>query len=358
MPLSAALLGYGLAGSVFHAPLIAATEGLELSTVVTGDPTRAGAARRTYPDIRIETNPDGVFERAAEHDLVVVASPNETHEELALRAVDNGLPVVVDKPLAPSSDAAARLVEKAERAGVPLTVFHNRRWDSDQLTLRRLIEAGDLGEILRYESRFERWRPQPSTSAWRRATPPERGGGLLLDLCTHLVDQALVLFGPVRAVYGEVDHRRGGPADDDAFVALEHECGVRSQLWASELAAAPGPRLRVLGTAAAYTVDDLDGQVSALRAGITPAASHPWGLEQKSRWGRLHRGENASEIVRPERGDWPRFYTELVTSLTDEAPPPVDPRDAIEVLAILECARAGARWNPLGGSRTEAPGRT
>jgi predicted dehydrogenase len=247
--------------------------------------------------------------------------------------------VVVDKPLASTADQAARLVEHAERSGVLLTVFHNRRWDSDQLTLRRLIEADELGEVLRYESRFERWRPQPRAGSWRQATPPEQGGGLVLDLCTHLVDQALVLFGPVRTVHGEVDHRRGGPADDDAFIALEHECGVRSHLWASELAAAPGPRLRVLGSAAAYTVDALDGQEEALSEGARPGGPDPWGIEPESHWGRLYRGDGPAERVRPESGDWPRFYAELTNSLATGAPPPVDPGDAVTVLSILERAR-------------------
>jgi len=243
-----ALIGFGLAGSVFHAPLIAATPGLELSTIVTANPSRAEHAQSEYPGVRIEAGAEAIWERAEDHELVVVAAPNEAHTELASHGIDAGQAVVVDKPLAPTSEAARRLIERAERKGVPLTVFHNRRWDSDQLTLRRLIADGELGEVHRYESRFERWRPERREDAWREATPPEEGGGVLLDLGTHLVDQALTLFGPVRAVHGEVAHHRGGPADDDAFVALEHESGVRSHLWASSVAAAPGPRLRVLGS--------------------------------------------------------------------------------------------------------------
>ena len=341
MTLRAGLIGYGLAGRSFHAPLIAATPGLELTSVVTGDPDRADHARRSHPGVRVEPDADGVFARAGEHDLIVVASPNEAHVELAGRAIEAGLAVVVDKPLAPTAAEARALVDKARAAGVPLTVFHNRRWDSDQLTLRRLIAAGELGDVLRYESRFERWRPQPRSGAWRMQTPPERGGGLLLDLGTHLVDQALVLFGPVRSVHGEVEHRRGGPADDDAFVALEHESGVHSHLWASELAAAPGPRLRVLGSAAAYTVEGLDSQEDALRAGARPDSAEPWGVEPESQWGRLRRGDE-EVAVRPQRGDWPRFYSELVDALSSGAPPPVDASDAVAVLEILERARRGA----------------
>ncbi|MGB2850066.1 MAG: Gfo/Idh/MocA family oxidoreductase [Solirubrobacterales bacterium] len=339
MPLRAALIGYGLAGSVFHAPLIAATEGLELSTVVTGDRARAAAASRAYPGVRIEATPEAVFERAGAHDLVVVASPNDTHLELATRAVDLGIPVVVDKPLAPTAGAAAGLVEHAERAGVPLTVFHNRRWDSDQLTLRRLIGDGRLGDVLRFESRFERWRPELRSEAWRDTATPAEGGGVLLDLGTHLVDQALILFGPVRHVHGEVLHRRGGSADDDAFLALEHAGGVRSHLWASLVTAAPGPRLRALGSEAAYVVEDLDGQEDALRSGLRPDTVDGWGVEPAERRGSLIRGEH-SEPVRSEPGAWPRFYEQLVAAIGGEGPLPVDPWDAVAVLEILERARS------------------
>jgi scyllo-inositol 2-dehydrogenase (NADP+) len=235
------------------------------------------------------------------------------------------------------SEAAHELAARAERAGVPLTVFHNRRWDSDQLTLRRLIADGSLGDIRRYESRFERWRPQLRNDAWRETTAPREGGGVLLDLGFHLIDQALVLFGPVKGVHGEIDFRRGGPADDDVFLALEHDSGVRSHLWASAVAGAPGPRLRVLGSQAAFVVDELDGQEDALRAGLRPAGSSDWGAEPESRWGRLARGE-ASKPVRSENGAWPRFYEQVGLALRGEGPLPVDPGDAVKVLEILERA--------------------
>ena len=270
MELRAALIGFGLAGSVFHAPLIAATPGLELATVVTGNRERADRARREYPEVGVEASPGAVLERADRYDLVVVATPNDTHVELAAAAIEAGLAVVVDKPLAPTSSAARDLVELAERRGVALTVFHNRRWDSEQLTLRRLIGEGRLGDVFRYESRFERWRPEPRRDAWRETTSPAEGGGVLLDLGTHLIDQALTLFGPVHEVYGEVDRRRDAPGDDDAFVALEHVCGVRSHLRVSSVAGAIAPRLRVLGTRAAYLVEELDGQEAALLAGLRP----------------------------------------------------------------------------------------
>src|SRR5262245_21052730 len=284
--LRGAVIGYGLAGSVFHVPLIATTPGLRVSAVVTGNPERQAAASRAYPDAIVVSDPGQIFERAAEHDFVVVAAPNDVHVTLARRALDAGLPVVVDKPLAPTADEARSLVRHARDLGVPITVYMNRRWDSDQLTLRRLLEQRRLGKILRYESRLERWRPALSDPRpWSETSPAEAGGGVLLDLGSHLVDQAVVLFGEVERVYGELANRRGGGADDDAIVALEHGTGVRSHIWTSLLAASPGPRLRVLGDRASYIVNDVDGQEQALVSGARPSDGGSWGMEPPEKWG-------------------------------------------------------------------------
>ncbi|MGH2984523.1 MAG: Gfo/Idh/MocA family oxidoreductase [Solirubrobacterales bacterium] len=340
--LRGALIGYGLAGSLFHAPMIAATPGLTVGTVVTGNPERQAAAAEAYPDAHLASDPEVVFERAPDHDFVVVAAPNDVHVALGRRALDAGLPVVVDKPFAPTAAEARSLVEHAEGLGVLIIPYMNRRWDSDQLTLRRLLVEGRLGTILRCESRLERWQPTISEPGiWSQTSPPEAGGGVMLDLGTHLVDQAIVLFGPVARVYAELDNRRGGVADDDAFLALEHVSGARSQLWTSLMAATPGPRLRVLGDRAAYTVTDVDGQEDALRSGARPSDGEPWGVEPEERWGRLI-SEEASEPIPSERGDWPRFYAELERALRQGSPPPIDPRDAVAGLEILDAARRSA----------------
>jgi predicted dehydrogenase len=340
--LRGAVIGYGLAGSVFHAPLIAATPGLRVGMVVTGNPERQAAAGRAYPDAAVASNADEVFERAADHDFVVVAAPNDVHVTLAREALEAGLPVVVDKPFAPTADEARSLVERARDLGVPITAYMNRRWDSDQLTLRRLLQEGKLGNVLRYESRLERWRPALSEPRpWSETSPPEAGGGILLDLGTHLVDQAMLLFGEVTRVYAELFNRRGGGADDDAFVALEHASGVRSHLWTSLLAASPGPRLRVLGDQAAYLVTAVDGQEEALVSGARPDDGGDWGTEPREQWGRLTTGEG-TEQVPSERGDWPRFYSQLEGALREGSPLPVDPRDAVAGLEILDAARRSA----------------
>jgi scyllo-inositol 2-dehydrogenase (NADP+) len=339
--LRVAIIGYGLAGRFFHAPLIAATPGLRVAAIVSGDPERRRQAQHEHPQAERLSSPDELWQRIDTFDAIVVATPNDTHARLATTAIDHGLPVVVDKPLATNAQDALDLVEHAERTGVLLTVFQNRRWDSDQLLLAQLIAAGRLGTVIRYESRFERWRPQTNPNAWRDSTSPEAGGGQLLDLGSHLVDQALHHFGPAAGVYAEIDRRRGTAADDDAFVALTHASGVISHLHGSALAAAPGPRLRVLGTEGALLVSSLDTQEDRLRAGQRPDAVPDWGVEPAYARPRLIVGEHSVPLAGPP-GDWPAFYRLLVSSLTGDGPLPVDPRDAVAVLRVLESARVSA----------------
>jgi scyllo-inositol 2-dehydrogenase (NADP+) len=338
--LRVAIIGYGLAGRVFHASLIEATPGMTVASVVTSDPERQAQVARDHPAARTLSSPDLLWERD-DHDLVVIATPNDTHFPLATVAIDHGVPVVVDKPVAVTAARAEQLVLRAQRAGVLLTVFQNRRWDSDHLTLRRLLDGGHLGDVLRYESRFERWRPAPRPGSWRETLSPVQGGGLLLDLGSHLVDQALTLFGPVTEVYAEVDTRRGLAADDDVFIALHHASGTISHLRASAVTAAPGPRLRVLGSEAAFVVRALDSQEDRLRAGERPDTVPDWGVEPEAHRGRLVTGE-ASVPVPGERGDWRQFYVLLAAALRDGGPPPVDPGDAVAALHALEQARRSA----------------
>jgi predicted dehydrogenase len=339
-PLRVGLLGYGLAGAAFHAPLIAATRGLRLAAVVTASAERREQARREHPGAALLGHADELWARAGELDLVVVATPNRTHVPLARAALEAGLAVVVDKPLAARAAEGQALVDEARRRGLLFTVFQNRRWDGDFLTVRRLIAEGALGRVLRFESRFERWRPA-LRDAWRERGAPEEAGGLLFDLGSHLVDQALVLFGPVASVYAEVDRRRPGTAvDDDTFVALTHASGVRSHLWMSVLAAQRGPRLRALGDAAAYTKHGLDGQEEALRGGAR-ADAPGWGEEPPGRWGQLGTG-GALRPVPTEPGAYPRFYAGVVGALRDGAPPPVDPMDSVAALEIIERALAAS----------------
>jgi predicted dehydrogenase len=252
-----------------------------------------------------------------------------------------GLGVVVDKPLAPDAAAGRWLAAEAERRGLFLSVFHNRRWDGDFLTVRRLVDAGVLGEVWRFESRFERWRPERLADAWRERADPAEGGGILLDLGSHLIDQALLLFGPAVSVYGEVAQQRPGAAvDDDVFVAMEHARGVWSHLWASSVVARPGPRFRVLGSEAGYVVWGMDVQEEALKQGERPGGSG-WGSAPPSQWGTVGVGDSV-EPVPTEAGDYGRFYEGVVASLRHGAPPPVAPLDAVRTLEVIEAVRRSA----------------
>jgi scyllo-inositol 2-dehydrogenase (NADP+) len=336
------LIGYGLAGEAFHAPLIAAAAGLRLASVVTSDPERATRAARDHPGVRVLSRAEELFRAATEHDLVVVATPNRFHVPLAEAALEAGLHVVVDKPLATSAARGRRLVEAAARSGLVLAVFHNRRLDGDFLTVRRLLEEDALGAPRRFESRFDRWRPELRADAWRELARSEQGGGLLFDLGSHLIDQALVLFGPAVRVYAEVGIRRpGAVVDDDVFLALTHRSGVQAHLSASHVAPLPGPRLRVIGSRAAYVKWGLDVQEQALRAGMRPGAGD-WGADPPERWGTLGAGTNVRP-VETERGDYPRFYAQLVAAIRDGAPVPVAGEDGVAVLEVIEAALASAR---------------
>ncbi|MFJ3924880.1 Gfo/Idh/MocA family oxidoreductase [Streptomyces sp. NPDC090022] len=344
-PLRVGLIGYGLAGSVFHAPLVTATAGLVLDTVVTSNPERQAAARDAHPDVTIASHPDELRDRGL--DLVVIASPNKTHVPLATTALEAGTAVVVDKPLAATAAEARALAALADRSGTFLSVFQNRRWDNDFLTLRRLLASGELGEIQRFESRFERWRPQLK-GGWRESGAPEEIGGLLYDLGSHVVDQALVLFGPAVRVYAEADVRRpGAETDDDTFIALTHAGGVRSHLYVSATTAQLGPRFRVLGSAAGYVKYGLDPQEAALREGRRPEPGQPWGEEPEHCWGRVGSGESPlTGGGRPEptvHGDYPAYYAAVEEALRTGGPAPVTAHEAAACLAVLEAAHRSSR---------------
>jgi scyllo-inositol 2-dehydrogenase (NADP+) len=344
--LRVAIVGYGLSGRVFHAPLVSTTAGMAIAAIVTRDPRRRAQAGVDHPAAELLSSAEELWAHPSEIDLVVLCTPTAVHASQATSAIAAGLPVVVEKPLAPSAAEARAVADRAADAGVMLTVFHNRRWDSEFLTLRRLLDDGALGQVMRFESRFERWRPVADPAGWREQPGP--GAGVLLDLGVHLVDQALALFGPAASVYAEVEARRAG-ADDDVFLALEHGGGVRSHLWAGVLSAAPGPRLRVLGRRAAFVARFLDGQEASLRAGTLPGSAG-FGGEPEARWGTLHHGDDPGRPPRPvasERGDWPRFYRAVVAALRGDGPPPVPAHDAVSVLEVLDAARRSARHGQI-----------
>ena len=293
-----------------------------------------------HPGVVLFATTDELWGFAKQLDLIVIASPNRTHVPLALAALAAGLHVVVDKPLAPTAAEGRQLIEQARRFERMLTVFHNRRWDGDFLTVRRLLSEGVLGDPFRFESRFERWRPTPRPG-WRESGAPQEAGGILYDLGSHLIDQALVLFGPAVHVYAELDRRRNSvEVEDDAFVALTHASGVRSHLAMSSISAQAGPRFRLLGNRAAYVKHGLDVQEAALRAGAQPDHAS-WGEEPRSAWGLLGSGEDLHPVP-SEQGAYKLFYEGVAAAISNGGSPPVDPGQAVAGLEIIEAARRSA----------------
>jgi scyllo-inositol 2-dehydrogenase (NADP+) len=345
-PLRVAIIGYGLAGSVFHAPLVATTPGMQVSAIVTSRPERQQQVRIHYPTAAILNNAEEIWEQANRYDLVVVAAANRAHVPLGLAALQAGLPVVIDKPLAASVVDAERLIAMSKQTGKLLTVFQNRRWDNDFLTVRKLLAADLLGSITRYESRFERYRAQVNTQAWRESADPQEVGGLLYDIGSHLIDQALVLFGRPTQVYAEVARRRpNAQVDDDTFIALKFANGVNAHLWASVVARIPGQRLRVSGLLGSYEKWGLDPQEDALRAGKRPTDAG-WGTEARERWGHLSTDVGGLHIDGPietEPGAYSQYYALVRDALTTGSPPPVDPAEAVEVIRVIEAVGQSVR---------------
>jgi scyllo-inositol 2-dehydrogenase (NADP+) len=346
--LRVAIIGYGLAGSVFHAPLITSTPGMTVAAIVTGNPERQERAHRDFPAAAILSSADQLWQDPSLYDLVVVASPNRTHVSLGLAAMNAGLPVVIDKPFAPSVAGAEQLIATSERTGKLLTVFQNRRWDNDFLTVCQLLDADLdlLGPITRFESRFERYRPTPRPGAWRELPGEEEAGGLLFDLGSHLIDQALLLFGQPVQVYAEVDKRRPGAlVDDDTFVALRFANGVIAHLWMSSVTRTPGPRMRISGLRGTYEKWGLDPQEDALRMGMRPGDPE-WGLEPPEKWGRLSTDIGGIHIDGPVEmlpGAYERYYALLRDALLSGGPPPVNPTDAVITLQVIQAAQQSAR---------------
>lgn len=335
--LHVALLGYGKGGEVFHAPLIDAVPGLRLSAVVTGDPERQRAVHARYPGVRTHATTEDLWRHADRYEIAVVATPNDTHVPLARAALRAGLAVVVDKPFALTSAQARELTTLADTVQQPLTVYQNRRWDADFLTLWHLVEEGFLGRVHRFESRFERRRSEDGRT-WRDSGGVDAGAGVLHDLGPHLIDQAVNLFGPVASVYAEVGTlREGAAADDDVFLALNHTRGVHSHLWMSAVTDRSGPRFRVLGDKGVFTSEAMDPQEGRLRAGEDPRAAD-WGVVAETDWGVLS-SDGHTRPVPSARGAYQEFYAGVRDAVGEGEPLPVDPHEVIHGLEVIEAAR-------------------
>jgi predicted dehydrogenase len=332
MSLRVGIAGYGLAGRYFHAPLLKGC-GFEVVAIQTGNPERLAHALSDFPGTSVVTSIEELV--AHKLDLVVVASANLVHAQHALSAIKAGIPVVVDKPMGRTFIETKEIVDAAESAGVAVSTFFNRRWDSDALTIKKVLASGVLGEVHRIDSRFERFRPELNATSWRENMSAADGGGQLLDLQPHLISTAIDWFGSAELVTASVRSLRGR-ADDDSVLVLQHESGVMSYLSASAVVGAPGPRIRILGTKGALVINDLDPQEALLRAGKFPE-NGTWSYPTTSQ-AFLHRGDEVEEIEAVP-GNYGHFYKAVELAITTGAPWPVPNSDALLVAAIIDQAR-------------------
>jgi predicted dehydrogenase len=339
------LAGFGSSGRGIHTPLLQQA-GMTIAAVSTANPQRAEQVVRQVPGAAVV--PDlGALLMVAGLDLIVLATPSGLHAAQARQCIDAGVAVVVDKPLATDAAQAFGVVEAARGAGVALTVFQNRRFDPEHVAVRETLASGRLGQVFRYEFRWERWRPTPK-DRWRENASAADGGGILLDLHSHMIDAAVDLFGPVDTVYAEVAARTTA-AEDDAFLACRHTSGVLSHLGATSVAAAPGPRVRVLGLSGAFVLNEFEDDGSGIYPDLADAGTAQCG------W--VYAGAQRGPVTRPRVGQVD-FYRQVKRALVTTDPQgamPVDPSDAVHTLAVIDAARASAAHQTVIQVRT--PGR-
>src|SRR5258707_7948851 len=334
------LIGFGLAGRAFHAPVIRAVPGLHLAAIL----QRSGAeAAELYPDVRIVRSMNELL-AIPEIRLVVIATPNETHYPLARQCLEAGRDVVVDKPFTTSLEEAVSLVQLGKSANRLLTVYQNRRYDGDFQAIRNLVADGTLGRIVRFETSYDRFRPQLKPGAWRETQQP--GSGILFDIAPHLIDHALVLFGPPEAVTADVRIERENAAADDAFdITLHYSNGMRAVLRSSILAAAPRPRFVLFGTQASFVKQAFDPQEANLRSGFIPMDT-AWGAEPEENWGVLTvpSGDSFEQRRIPSAVcDYRDYYSNVRDAILGRAAPAVTPEYALDAMRLLELTRDSSR---------------
>jgi predicted dehydrogenase len=351
------LIGFGLAGRAFHAPVIQAVPGLRLAAIL----QRSGPeAAEAYPDVRIVRSVEELL-AIPEIQLVVIATPNDTHHDLARRCLEAGRDVVVDKPLTTTVRAAISLVKSAREHKRLLTVYQNRRYDSDFQAIRELVAGGTLGRVVRFESNYDRYRPQLKQGAWRERSGP--GTGILFDLAPHLIDHAMVLFGLPEAITADVRIEREGAAADDAFdVIFHYGKNMRTVLRSTMLAVAPRPRFLLYGTEASFVKQSFDPQEMNLRRGAIPAST-AWGAEPEECWGVLTRARGdgfVHERIAPANCDYRDYYKNVRDAILGKAELAVTPEWALNVMQALELSRESSErrqtipWRAPAAQQSEA----
>ena len=329
-PVRVGLMGYGLSGARFHAPLLAAEPFFRLDAVAT---RRAEDVARDWPGVRV-LSPDALLADPS-LELIIVASPHGSHAALTERALLAGRHVVVEKPFTLHSAEAFRLGALARERGRCLAVFHNRRWDGDFLTVRQLLASQRLGRLYSFESHYDRFRPQVK-ARWKEEDSP--GGGTLWDLGAHLIDQALLLFGLPDSLSADLGQQRPGARAPDWFHLVLRYGELRVLLHSGSVVHEPWPRFVVQGEAEAWSKFGLDPQEEQLAAGLRPGAAG-WGQEPESRHGRLSRGASVPTLP----GCYERFYRELALALAGDGPVPVTAESAGQVIQVIEAAELSAR---------------
>jgi predicted dehydrogenase len=330
------LIGFGLAGRAFHAPVIRAVPGLHLAAIL----QRSGnEAAEKYPDVPIVRSLDELL-AIKEIRLVVIATPNDTHYEFARQCLETGRDVVVDKPFTTTLQEAISLVQLAKKTGRLLTVYQNRRYDGDFQAILKLVADGTLGRIVRFETTYDRFRPQLKPGAWRETR--RAGSGILFDIAPHLIDHALMLFGLPEAVTADVRIERENAVADDAFdITLHYPKSLPAVLRSSILAAAPRPRFVLLGTHGSFVKQTFDPQEMNLRGGYIPSDS-AWGAEPEENWGVLTvpSGDTFVERRIPSvTCDYRDYYANVRDTILGKAKLAVTPEWSLDVMRLILLAR-------------------
>ena len=333
MTIRVGLIGYGLAGASFHAPLIAAVSGMDLASIVS---SRTAEVARAWPGVTVVPDAAMVFADPT-IDLVVIATPDTSHAALAKAALEAGKHVVIDKPFVTDPADGAALIALAEARGAMLSVFHNRRWDADFLTVRKVLAEGTLGAVALAELRWDRFRPAIKPG-WRET----QGAGLLNDLGPHLLDQALQLFGIPDALNADIATQRAQATTEDYFEIGLHYGAKRVTVSAATLVAAARPRFALHGTGGSFVKYGIDPQEAILRAGHPPTTP-AFGEEPPNAFGTLTAADGTIRRVPSERGDWRAYYAAIVAAITNGAAPPVSAHDALAVMRLIALARDSAR---------------
>ena len=329
--INTALIGYGTRGKFFHAPLIQVTEGLRLHTVLERSKNESKAR---YPDVHIARSLEEILSDKS-IELVVITTPNETHDDFVKQALLADKHVIVDKPFSIKSSEATALIELSKKQNKKLTVYHNRRLDGDFLTVQKILHEKILGDLLEYEVHFDRFRPEIKQQAWREEDKP--GSGILYDLGSHLIDQALVLFGIPEKISADVQIQRTGGKADDCFEIVLHYKTHKAILKAGMLVKEAGPHFILKGNQGTFIKYEMDPQENELKKGTSPVGKD-WGEDPYENWGELNLEGKISKI-KTQRGDYVEFYRNIYQAITEEAPLMVKAEEAMQVIRMIELAK-------------------